>query len=190
MGMFTTIIDPLTNKSYQIKSGNDDCETYKVGDKVKSWINPNWPESGKLFDDVYSGYGENENSAWIIIKDSIVSAIEPWDEERGWDDYQVLRDKYQIQDLPRETWSEEVWKKHDELKAKFDAEYKEFEKTLEGLSGPERLGAILARSIRRRLNYSSYARNIFIVEPLPKNTLAYYDIDVSNCIIKKSDKDE
>lgn len=160
--MFTRIKDG--ENIWQIKSGYDDLELYNLGDKVDQWINPNRPNSGKLLDDIYDGILEGSRSnvrAWIVIKEGIICAIESFDPEDEIDPNVSLKEKYQIKDYPRETWSEEVWKKKEDSELKFQQEYEEFEKSIAHLPAEQRLALIMCKPLMNKMNYSFIAQATF-----------------------------
>jgi len=153
--MFTSIIDPVDGKELQIKCGYDDCETYHVGDYVNWYINKSYPRSGKLLDDVYDSY----EGSWVVIKDHIVVAVLP--ESSG--DYNSIKEKFQVQDLPDSEWPEKSWIKYRELEEKYKKEYDEYLQSISHLSGHEKFAAILAYPLRRELSYESISRRIFSI---------------------------
>lgn len=156
MGMFTRIIHPKDGRELQIKSGYDDCETYHVGDTVSWYINKSWPRTGKLLDDVYDSYDDD----WVVIKDHVVVAVV--DREAG--DYNSLRERFEIQDIPDSAWPEEAWIKQREAENRHEKEYSEFLETIKHLSGKERLAAIFSYPIRKMLNYKSISSKVFSSE--------------------------
>lgn len=170
MGMFTSIIDPKTEITYQIKCGWDDCETFKVGDRVPSKIYPKYPGEGYLLDDVYDGCSYPGKDAWVVIKDSFIVAIEPRTEDNDYEkqesDYDRLRRKYQIKDYPRNLWNEEGWRLKEEREAKYEKENQEFLASIAHLPPKERFAQIFARPIRQMMSYQGIARQILKVEKI------------------------
>ena len=119
MGMFTTITQG--NRNYQIKFGDgyDICGVYEVGDRLDCIIDPRRPYCGFGLDDVYLGIGNSED-VWVVIKDSVILAVEPCNPSREFEEYFTLRVKYVLQDPPEALWSPHVitfWRdKVDRLK--------------------------------------------------------------------------
>ena len=71
MGMFTTIVDPKTGLSVQIKVGGDRCNAYNVGEIINE------------LNGCYHGVGERQDNPgglgdyWVAVKESRVVAIRP-----------------------------------------------------------------------------------------------------------------
>jgi hypothetical protein len=156
MGMFTSVIDPIDGTEHQIKCGYDDCDTYHVGDSVDWYINKSCPRSGKLLDDVYDSY----DGMWVVIKDHVVVAVLP----ESYGDYNSIKEKFQVQDLPDSEWPEESWIKSRELEEKRKKEYDEYLQSISHLSGKEHFAAILAYPMIRELSHESIGRKIFSIE--------------------------
>lgn len=166
MGMFTTIIHPVTGEDVQIKCGYDDLETYHVGDTVNWFIDKDWPKYGKLLDDVYLGYNKAYDDTWVIIKDHIVLAVSDRNFNDEEETYENLKTRYNIQEVPDNEWSEEVWAKYVDLKNKSDEKYQKYLESISHLSGNARLAAILTYPLRERLNYESVARKCFTINQI------------------------
>lgn len=76
MGCFTTIIHPVDGRELQIKTGHDSCETYKVGDAVNWYIDPELPGWGALLDGVYdSCSGKGDDDDLVVIIDHKVAGV-------------------------------------------------------------------------------------------------------------------
>jgi hypothetical protein len=161
MGLFTSIIHPEDGRELQIKSGYDDCETYKLNDTVEWFVNSDYPRSGKLLDDVYDSWSDKGQDDWVVIKNHKVHAVVPYDPERGYDDYHDIREKFQIKDLPDSEWSEEGWKRKRELEARLEKENEDFQKVLDEFPPKQRFALALARPLMRQLNWDSISRTIF-----------------------------
>lgn len=133
--MFTTICD--VNASWQIKCGYDQCEEYKIGDKVRQWIDPNSPGSGYLLDGVYDGYPYAAYPAvWVVIKDGIVAIHDTVN--RGWPlevhEGAMLLKKFDILPPDPSLWSDEVWARKAKRQYLHECEVKTQEAELFGLS--------------------------------------------------------
>lgn len=161
MGTFTSIIHPDDGRKLQIYSGIDDCETYRVGDTVNWFVSKDYPRSGKLLDGVYDSYDDD----WVVIKDHKVHAVVPRT-DNGYGDYEIIKSRFGIQDLPDSAWSEKGWARKRELDAKLEKEQEEFEESIKHLPPHKRFAAVLARPISRMLNYEGIARKILDIEPL------------------------
>lgn len=162
--MFTSIADPTTGIEYQIKCGWDVCDTFKLGDKVPSEICQEYPKQGYLLDDVYDGCAYPNKDVWVIIKDSIVVAIEPMTESG--DDYNLLRKKYQIKNYPNNLWEKNAWERKEKLEEECKKEHEEFMMSISHLSPTEQFVKIMVRHIQRMMNYESVGRKAFKIEDL------------------------
>lgn len=74
MGLFTTVQDPETGQSWQIKTGHDSMDTYQVGDC--------FPHIQKV-DGVYRGNGRilgpgKLEHCWVVIRHGIIERILPY----------------------------------------------------------------------------------------------------------------
>jgi len=189
MGMFTSIVDQ-NGKEYQIKCGYDDCDWYKIGDRVDWKIWPDRPGEGKLLDGIYDGSGDTDNG-WVIIKDhkvfKICSKISVGGIPVSSDD---LGNAYDIVEYDREWWSEKAWLLKDIKDAKSEVKYLKWKladnrKTLRFLRSIVRLPApqikmrrkkfndlrmakILAEPIIGMMNYDGFARKIFKVKKIKR----------------------
>lgn len=170
MGMFTSIIHPEDGRELQIKSGIDDCDTYKLGDTV-DWFIGRYPFTGKLFDGVYSSYSDLGPDDWVVIKNHVVLAVEDKDL-----DYDMLYEKYSIQEPPRDLWDAEALAVYDKHQEELEARRADFKKRCEGKTSREIMAMALIEGLRnyKRFDYTSVARRIFVVEPLPEAAKPIY----------------
>lgn len=210
MGMFTSIL--YDNKEYQIKCGYDLCETFNVGDKVNQYPSPYIAGEGYLLDGIYSAviYPDDECLYYVIIKDSIVQPIQKFSfnkpKEDNWDEYweahdifySNLLDKFPINSPPREFWTEEAWKRKEEIERQLKQEQEEYKKELQELKenysySPEKLiAAILANPLKKRIDYASVAEKMCQVEPmtLPEALIVSFSSIYENDTIKVDELNE
>jgi hypothetical protein len=115
--MFTSVYD-ADGVEYQIKTGWDDCDSYRLGDPVKWSIEKDHPGDGTLLDGVHRGCGYPGGDAFVVIKDHRIAAIvpvEPIDPDRDylWSDprsqYSRLMAEWQPVEYERSWWTEEAW---------------------------------------------------------------------------------
>jgi len=106
--MYTTILTDDDN--IQIKTGNDNCDVYRVGDEIK-W-NPSHWTPGESPNGVHSGWSEKGNgeTVWVIIKDYKVHAVipnsgAPYEDVKLWKLYCI---NYPADSL----WTEAQWARH------------------------------------------------------------------------------
>jgi len=161
MGMFSVAID-AASKRIQFKTGlQDDLDEYRVGDTVKWRISKNYAGEGTLLDGVYEGTYEGESlRCWVVIKEHVLVAIEPYSADPGY-----LK-KYGLSQPPREWWPESVWKakrKRDEAARK---ENDEFQKSIAHLPEKERLARTMAKPLARMTDFESIGRKAFKVRTL------------------------
>jgi len=169
MGMYTTVIRPDSEGAeVQIKTGRDDCDTYRVGDAV-NWSYDIVPMRGTLLDGVYRGLGNELKEFFVIIKDHKIAAVLPVPEECYDGDgaptdfaYQCkLEADYGIKPPPFDAWSDSAWAKLAQSVVLQEQEHKRFEAECYGMAPEQKIGfalAYLSRQIRER---DSFARQIF-----------------------------
>jgi len=168
MGMYTTIIHPLTGKPYQIKTGDDFCATYKVGSQIP-WTPDRW-RPGCHIDGVYEGLGPDTSTVLIVIKDAtVMTVVDKADVVRWEDPYAALAQQYGITPPDASLWSEDAWERLREAEAKAKAEHDAWEKEAEalGYTGAQRVGFLMGKVLHRQMNYSSIGRQLFQIQPLP-----------------------
>ena len=176
MGMFTSVRHPQDGHELQIKTGWDSCDWYDVGDEVKWSIDKQFPGSGTLLDGVYRSHDDH----LIVIKDHIIKAVENPPIKHGSVDIDAISvkeeqliEKYDIRPLPRELWSEELWDERERREIKYEREALEFRDEMErgNVTPKQQLAYWMTRPLRNQLNYTSIARKLFSVQPLPQNII-------------------
>jgi hypothetical protein len=158
MGMFTTIVAP-NGKLCQIKTGWDNCDTYKVGDKISWEPDPRYP--GEHIDGIHLGFGKSDNDTCAVIKDCVVTAVLP----RRWDrptDIQIamLKKRYGIKPPDRALWPEEAWTEKEARDKEAKERQEEWDRKHAHLSSSERMSAAMAEMILQKMNEPSLARKI------------------------------
>ena len=113
--MFSTLLHE--GKEYQFKTGHDDAlGCYKLGDTINWVLDDFWP--GSHVDGVHDAIDVHDGpSVWVVVKDSKIVAVEPWEAGAGEASIQLIH-KYGITAPPRSLWPKSAWKK----KAKREAE--------------------------------------------------------------------
>lgn len=152
MGMFTSISHPDDGRELQIKTGNDQCDIYKVGDTIPWKPNPWFP--GDHIDGAYPSYSDKGRDDWVVVKDCIIVAVEPVADRSGGTDRARLEAQYKIALPDPNLWSPADWAAKAERMAAFEAEYDAFKKE-RGLSDDEQ--AAVAFYMHRRLKQRSFA---------------------------------
>jgi hypothetical protein len=171
MGMFTTITGGL--HSLQIKCGWDECETYKVGQKVPQRIIPEYPGQGYLLDDVYDSYSSQGPDDFVVISNATV-IVEPrraslrLAEKVGLDVYTYLKQKHNIKEPDPKQWSEEAWEKKRQREKEAKEESDAFMKSIEHLPPEQRLAKAMGRAFSRRVDWASLGAKVLSVEPIKK----------------------
>lgn len=179
MGMFTRIIVEIDGKEdeIQIKTGNDQLDIYKVGDKVDWKIDKNWYREGTLLDGVYEGTGGNHRDGYkdyyVVIKDHIVKEfVEIEKDKDGYpineNLYDELYKKYNIQELDDSNWTQESKEKYLKRQEDYEREFEEWKKKVnfDNLSEEQQIGLLITRPIMHKLNYVGIASQIMEVKPL------------------------
>lgn len=164
MGVYTSIIDE-DGIEIQIKTGNDWCDTYKIGDVVKWKIFPDYYMQSVLLDGVYWGCGWPESEPrWVVIKNHRVLGTYSCEEF----EHDELAEKYAIEPPDPSWWTEEARERHEKMRARSREEFDKFEASIAHLPAEERLGKVLTYPIRHMLDYQSVLRNAFVVETIEK----------------------
>ena len=159
MGVFTEVLDPLSDEWVQIKVGNDWCNRYEIGDDLKEA-----PE-----DDVYEAWSDNGQTHLVVIKEATVLAvvsvgIEYWQEHA-----ELLRIVYGIKKdlgflkLCEKYFDGRSWKDHVK-QAWNDLLWKLFPKRME-----QRLIKNCVNPIKETIHYEGLTRQIFKTKEIKKN---------------------
>ena len=164
MGMFTSIEHPVDGREVQIKIGDDRLDNYKIGDVIDWWKPTRWNVDSHP-DGIYNGACYPEKGAYVIIKDLTIVKVEDLEEDTR-AQYDRLSDEFLISDPPRSLWKEEWWVEVEEMRRKNREEYEAFEKTLEGKSPEERLGAVFAYPLMRNMQNEGFARAALLPKPV------------------------
>ena len=172
MGMFTSIIHPKDGNELQIKTGYDDCDTYKLGDPVKYVIHKDTFGQGGIFDGVYDSYSfERSDDDWVIIKKHKVAAVVPRENNK----YKDLIKQYSIHKPDRTLWTNLAYKKHKKMLESCKKENKEFEDSIKHLPPNEKMVRRLTKLISTRMDYEGIARKIFDVQPMPSGAPLFFE---------------
>ena len=156
--MFTTIIAPF-GKPCQIKTGWDNCDTYKIGDKIPWTPDPLYP--GEHIDGIYLGFEKTDNDTVVVIKDCTVTAIFP----RRWDrptDIQIamLKKEYGITPPDRSLWSEEAWAKKEAHDKEIKERREEWDRKYAHYTPREKMAAAMGEYVKQKMSEPSMARRI------------------------------
>ncbi len=172
MGMYTNIVHPVTGELFQIKTGDDNPHTYKVGSVIPWEPNPFYP--GYHLDGVYEGIG-GDTDDWkyvmVVIKNQTVTAVVDNGDVAKWEDhYTALIEQYGITSPDPSLWSEDAWERFREAEAKALAQHDAWETEAKdmGLTGYEYTAHLMGKLLKRKLDYNSIGKQIFSVEPLPE----------------------
>lgn len=171
MGYYTTIKD--NEQEWQIYTGDENFQTYRVGDKVDFQINRKRFGDVSLEDDVYQGWGDSKK-CWIVIKDHIVNSIHCVvdDSTYGWYNKRYeLYEKYEIKPVDKKEWSLTVRVKYRVKEAKRKIAYSverfyDNHWVLRGATPMQKLGYHLSKPVRLKLDYSGIFRKAFRTEPI------------------------
>lgn len=137
MGSFTTIVDAL-GREWQIKTGNDAGDTYKIGEIV-DWHITKYPMIGTLMDDVYWGTRADnsaQKSAYIVISKHVVTHVIP-SETYEPVVYDELYAKYAIRRWESNWWTAKEWAHLSKLHRQAKREKITWRRRIEGLSAEQ-----------------------------------------------------
>lgn len=191
MGSFTQVdLDAATH--VQFHTGDDQCQTYKVGDPVHWSVNTRDAGVGCCLDGVYhgeayDGRADLKGHYWVVIKDHVLVAVVPV-ERNDPDDAEtcarhgIFKDghaaqqayvaaRYGVVEPPIEAWPDSAWArkaKADERSrrrlAKWDAEDY-------GKSPDEKATRTFGRFMSAKTREESFFRKVMPPTPLPEGSL-------------------
>lgn len=163
MGMYTTVIHPKGH-DVQIKTGDDDLETYEVGDEVNWKVDSHMAGWGTLLDGVYLGCGYPDPDAWVVIKDHKIHAVVDYDPEDEETHEGSLMKRFDVQAPPRELWSEKLWEEKAVRDAEAEERHRKFREELDRKYGPdsspEKTAALMVQPLMRRVGYNEAAHEL------------------------------
>jgi len=172
MGMFTEVLDPVTEEYVQFKTGKDEGERYTIGDLL-TWEIKDEDEQSDVFDGL--GYKVEERAIYkdyfvVVVDKRIIAVVPSITEDTRWEEEQLLRLFYNIN--PQFTWEgfidevqlphwynklwEIIWPWSERNKQR--RRYKD--------SDPKELARVFCEPIRQQINYESLSRRIFTVNPI------------------------
>jgi hypothetical protein len=147
MGVYTTIIHPQDGRELQIKTGDDLCDVYHVGDAVLWSFRKDRAGWGTLLDGAYASYSDHGPDDWVVIKDHRVHAVVP----QGQDVYEAsLMQQYDIPFEDHELWSDEDWEKVYRRRAERKAAARAFDESIKHLPPKKQMALKLIRPLMGR----------------------------------------
>jgi hypothetical protein len=163
MGMFTTIID-LLGREYQIKTGLDDCETFRVGQVVNWYVDRDTVGCVKLADGIYEGIPVLDTwpKAEVVIRNHVVLGV--FVDKSLYDLYQT----YPTIPIPKSAYSAKAWHEWHKRRRQQKRETRRTNRWLNSMEPGARLTALIGRYTRSRLKEKSFMRRIL---PPAKTTL-------------------
>ncbi len=180
MGMFTSAIDDR-GREFQFKCGWDDCDTYRVGDKVDQKVFPDNLFAGKLLDGAYhaeycrwaGGEPVERDEKWVVIKGGVFVA---WaDVERdddgimiGGEDVQgdVIARRHGVTPYPLDTWTDAAYLKHAKEEAEIARRQRDWDVEDYGKSPMARAASAVNRYTAQKLKEDGFYRRIMPPEPV------------------------
>ena len=158
MGMYTTIIDD-EGREFQIKTGMDDMERFKVGDEVPWKVDKNHAGCGHLLDGIYLAEPHGHKVVmglyyWVVIKDhKILGAYLAVD-------YPEIASRCPIPPHPREWWTEEAWERHSEETKQAARERLAFQAMYGHLPPVGQIAVLTGKFVKAKMECESLARRI------------------------------
>lgn len=187
MGMYSTVIHPEDGRELQFKTGWDDLEVFKVGDKVEQYPLKYSPGHLKYQDGIYDSYSDKGDDDWVVISQGIIY-LEPRVEDDSDDALQYpFASKYVFVEPARDLWPEWKWKEKEDREAKWKKENDEYMAQFSNLSPIEKLSKQLIRPLLNRFFYKEgLAEKIFKIEQITEEDVCKSTI--SNLAIEKIGK--
>lgn len=156
MGMFTSCYDEYGNE-HQIKCGHDNCDSFHLGEYVKSYVIEGYYGEGYLLDGVY----EEWTNSIIIIKKCRLHTIIQSDKVTGNEFVE-----YEIRDPSKYHWSLEVFEQYQKKQEEIRLEREEYARKIVNVPSEKRLAFAMIGPLMRRRDYSSIARTLFTERPI------------------------
>ncbi len=179
MGMFTSVID-AAGREYQFKCGWDDCDTYRVGDKVDQKVYPDSLYAGKLLDGAYlaehcrweNGRSVDHDEKWAVIAKGVLVALDPVERDadgaiRDGEDTQswVVALRHGAVETPLSSWTDAAYLKWAKQKAESARRQLAWDVEDYGLSVREKGEAAHRRFFRAKMREDGFSRRI--LPPIP-----------------------
>lgn len=198
MSMFTSAIDDR-GREFQFKCGWDDCDTYRVGDKVDQKVFPDELFAGKLLDGAYhaecgrwvAGKLTDRDEKWVVIKGGVFVA---WaDVERdvegclvGGEDVQgdVVARRHGVQPYPLDTWTDAAYLAHAKREAASARRQRDWDVEDYGKSLMERAFSATNRFTAQKMKEDGFYRRI--LPPVPVEAGVSVPADVSGVTVRES----
>lgn len=198
MGMFTSAIDDR-GREFQFKCGWDDCDTYRVGDKVDQRVFPDELFGGKLLDGAYhaeycrweGGKAVDRDEKWVVIKGGVFVAwadVERDDEGClvGGEDVQadVVARRFGVVPYPLDTWTDAAYLKHAKEQAESARLQREWDVEDYGKSPMERAAGAVNRFVRHKMKEDGVYRRI--LPPVPVEPAVAVPAELTGYIVEES----
>ena len=166
MGMFTSMHHPLDGRELQIKTGDDQCDYYCIGNKVERYIDRECFKSGCLFDGVYPSISDLGDDAWVVIKDGTFYSV--WPRSFSREDILVIEQivsgyRWQWYDIRAIAiyYTRQIYRD-----IRYWFENRKFEKSIAHLPFGDQQAVRLVRPLLRTMEYSSLVRKAFTVKEI------------------------
>ena len=179
MGMFTSVIDER-GREFQFKCGWDDCDTYRVGDKVDQRVYPDELFAGKLLDGAYhaecgrweGGKLVDRDERWVVIKAATVVALVPVERDAegclvGGEDVQadVVARRHGVMPYPLDTWTDAAYLKYAKEQAASARRQRDWDVEDYGKTPMEAAASAVTRFVRAKMREDGVYRRI--LPPVP-----------------------
>jgi len=178
MGMYTIAIDEGGNR-WQFKTGDDQCEMYRLGEPIPAadiLADPHNPGSVHLGDGIYDACGESAAvdgaEAWLVIHNGTIVEIVPYVQgEKGIEPSEAsLFKKWNIQPPDTNLWTPHQWAEHAIRGFHDEWEKRALEAEMDGMSATERLVFLSSLRTRRMIQETGFLRAILPIGALENPT--------------------
>ncbi len=182
LGAFSTITDEQ-GRDWQIKTGWDDYERFKLGEPVTARI---WPDElfrSKLLDGAYLGthseYVDGKtvfHQKWVVIKGRVALCLVECEYEPGsttvlleGEDLQadVIAARHGIEKPPLSSWTGAAFEKYARNEAQSFRKVRQWDIDDYGLSLTEKAGKSWGRFMRAKMDEDGFFRRILTPSPVP-----------------------
>lgn len=186
LGRFSTVTDN-DGRDWQFRSGRDDYETFKLGDRVTARIYPDELFESKLLDGVYLGVASSRDAdgnakfeeKWVLIRNGVVESLLPCEYEK--DSPGVLIDgeavqaaalaaRYGIRPPPLSSWTDEAYVRYAKREAESARTRQQWDVEDYGLSLAEKASRCATRFISTQMKMEGFYRRILPPAPVEDPT--------------------
>jgi hypothetical protein len=196
--MFTSAIDDR-GREFQFKCGWDDCDTYRLGDKVDQKVFPDELFAGKLLDGAYhaehgrwvGGKLIDHAEKWVIIRNGFFVALVDVERDAGGQmidgEYvqgDVIARRHGVMPYPLDTWTDAAYLKHAKEQAESARRQRDWDVEDYGKTPMEKAFTATNRFMKQKMKEDGFYRRI--LPPVPAETDVAVPADLFGITVRES----